>query len=321
MAFQDNSGDIIFDVVLTDEGRRRLARGDGTFNITKFALGDDEVNYELFDTTTGSAYQDLQILQTPVFEAFTNNTSNMSSMLMSIPRNNLLYLPVLKINESVDSDKTSLHSTEKAFLVAVDGNTENNNGSSALTSSVASDSDGELRQGFMRGFSTQKKSNYLRIDAGIDNSAVPPETNISDLFLDETQYTIELDNRLGSVISVDGSTRLRGSVDDDNIALYVVSAETDPKFVYVNRDTTTDSTQVIAGARSTYLEFRIASSIDLRQSDFLFDRLGTAKSNALLDEGGVNSSDIKFIDTLVKVTGISTGYSVDVPFRFVKLNQ
>ena len=69
MAFQDNSGDIIFDVVLTDEGRRRLAKGDGTFNITKFALGDDEVNYQLFDTTTGSAYQDLQILQTPVFEA------------------------------------------------------------------------------------------------------------------------------------------------------------------------------------------------------------------------------------------------------------
>ena len=41
MAFQDNSGDIIFDVVLTDEGRRRLARGDGSFNIVKFALGDD----------------------------------------------------------------------------------------------------------------------------------------------------------------------------------------------------------------------------------------------------------------------------------------
>ena len=49
MAFQDNSGDIIFDVVLTDEGRRRLARGDGSFNITKFALGDDEVNYTSID--------------------------------------------------------------------------------------------------------------------------------------------------------------------------------------------------------------------------------------------------------------------------------
>ncbi len=63
MGFQDNSGDIIFDVVLTDEGRRQLAKGDGSFKISKFKLGDDEINYELFDTTTGSAYQDLQILQ------------------------------------------------------------------------------------------------------------------------------------------------------------------------------------------------------------------------------------------------------------------
>jgi hypothetical protein len=320
MAFQDNSGDIIFDVVLTDEGRRRLAKGDGTFNITKFALGDDEVNYQLFDTTTGSAYQDLQILQTPVFEAFTNNTSNMSSMLMSIPRNNLLYLPILKINELVDGTSTSLHSASKAFLVAVDGNTETNNGSTVLTSSIAYNAAGKLNEGIMLGFSTQKNSNYLRVDAGIDNSAVPPETNISDLFLDETQYSIEMDNRLGSIIGRYGKNRLSpSSVDDDNIALYVVSAETDPGFVYVNRDITTDATQVIAGARSTYLEFRIASSIDLRQSDFLFDRLGG--TSTLLDEGGSNSSDIKHIDTLIKVTGLNTGYSVDVPFRFVKLNQ
>ena len=46
MAFLDNSGDIILDAVLTDTGRLRLAKGDGSFNITKFALGDDEINYE-----------------------------------------------------------------------------------------------------------------------------------------------------------------------------------------------------------------------------------------------------------------------------------
>ena len=47
MAFLDNSGDIILDAVLTDEGRRRLAMGDGSFRITKFALGDRdwETNY------------------------------------------------------------------------------------------------------------------------------------------------------------------------------------------------------------------------------------------------------------------------------------
>ena len=45
MGFQDNSGDIILDVVLTDEGRKRLAKADGSFEIVKFACGDDEINY------------------------------------------------------------------------------------------------------------------------------------------------------------------------------------------------------------------------------------------------------------------------------------
>jgi len=75
MGFLDNSGDIILDAVLTDAGRQRLAKADGTFKIVQFALGDDEINYGLYDKTnaSGSAYYDLSIMQTPVFEAFTNN--------------------------------------------------------------------------------------------------------------------------------------------------------------------------------------------------------------------------------------------------------
>ena len=41
MAFLDNSGDIILDAVITDTARFRLAKGDGSFKIAKFALGDD----------------------------------------------------------------------------------------------------------------------------------------------------------------------------------------------------------------------------------------------------------------------------------------
>ena len=69
MAFLDNSGDIILDATLTDVGRRRMA--DGTFSIIKFALGDDEIDYGLYelDHPSGSAYSDLQILQTPIFES------------------------------------------------------------------------------------------------------------------------------------------------------------------------------------------------------------------------------------------------------------
>jgi len=320
MAFQDNSGDIIFDVVLTDEGRRRLARGDGTFNIVKFALGDDEINYTLYDTTAATQNQDIQILQTPVFEAFTNNTSVMSSMLMSIPRNNLFYLPILKTNEVIDGTSTQFHGND-VFYVAVDGNTENNNGVSPGTTAIGYDSSGKIQTGVMLGFSTQKNSNYIRIDAGIDNSAVPPATNIADLFLNETQYSIEIDNRLGSIISKDGATRLSpASIDDDNIALYVVSDVTDPSFVFTNtsQESGAANGQVIEGARSTFLEFRIASSIDLRQSDFLFNRLGSTETYNGNISGG-NTTGLKTIDTLIKVTGLNTGYSIDLPIRFAKI--
>ena len=88
MSFLDNSGDIILDAVLTDAGRKRLARADGTFKIAKFALGDDEIDYSLYNynNTSGSAYYDLSLLQTPILEAFTNNTSILKSRLISLPQ-------------------------------------------------------------------------------------------------------------------------------------------------------------------------------------------------------------------------------------------
>ena len=74
MAFLDNSGDIILDAVLTDVGRQRLAKGDGSFRITKFALADDEIDYTLYRNgnstlgahPSGSAYYAIQIEQTPI---------------------------------------------------------------------------------------------------------------------------------------------------------------------------------------------------------------------------------------------------------------
>jgi len=101
MAFLDNSGDIILDAVLTDLGRKRMAEGD--FRITQFALGDDEIDYSLYDANhpSGSAYFDLEILQTPVFEAFTRGNANINYGLLTFDGNaDILYLPSMAINES-----------------------------------------------------------------------------------------------------------------------------------------------------------------------------------------------------------------------------
>mgnify|MGYP003342702769 CR=1 FL=1 len=90
MAFLDNSGDIILDAVLTDEGRTRLANGQGIekgmFRVVKFALGDDEIDYNLYEpnNVNGSQYSDLSILKTPIFEASTKSTAGLRSKLFSI---------------------------------------------------------------------------------------------------------------------------------------------------------------------------------------------------------------------------------------------
>ena len=56
MAYLDNT-EITVDAILTKKGREKLAAGDG-LNITKFALGDDEVDYTLYEPAhpKGSAY-------------------------------------------------------------------------------------------------------------------------------------------------------------------------------------------------------------------------------------------------------------------------
>ena len=107
MAFLDNSGDIILDAVLTDAGRQRMARGE--FRIVKFAFGDEEINYKLFNANhpSGSAFSDLQIMQTPVLEAFTNNTSLMKTKLLSINRNNILYMPLFRVNTKLQTPVSS----------------------------------------------------------------------------------------------------------------------------------------------------------------------------------------------------------------------
>ena len=128
----------------------------------------------------------------------------------------------------------------------------------------------------------------------------------------ETQYVIEIDNRFGSIYSADGSTAAATSyIDDDNLASYYLTLDSNPSFVSMNTDTSVvTAQQVIQGARGTIIEFKIKSSVDLESSTYLFTKLGSTKT--------VESVSCRVIDTFVRVTGQRTGYRVDIPVRFVK---
>jgi len=305
MAFLDNSGDIILDAVLTDTGRFRLAKGDGSFRIAKFAIGDDEINYELYNKNhaSGSAYYDLEILQTPSLEAFTNNTSMLKHRLISIPRTNLLYLPVTKLNvkEARQRSDTGGH------VVCVDKETEND----------AAIVDGVKQAGTLFG-ENPKSGDYIRVDQGLDTTEIPPSFNL-DSDLVETQYIIQIDNRFGNLVSITGNRAKVSFIDDDNVASYYLSLGTDQEYVRENteREAATGS-QVISGPRGTMLLFKIQSSIELNSSTYLFEKLGdltSAESTApALDSNG----QVYLIDSIVRVVGATTGFALDIPVRFVK---
>jgi hypothetical protein len=306
MAFLDNSGDIILDAVLTDTGRLRLARGDGSFRIAKFALGDDEIDYGKYDSSnpSGSSYYDLDIMKTPVFEAFTNNTSTMQSKLISISRTNLLYLPIIMLNTRDPSNAT--YTTLNTFLVSVDNTT-----STALT-------DIDPSTGILLGDQVTNSSNSIRLDQGLDTIKLSA-TNPIDADLKETQYIIEMDNRFGSLASKTGVAADVSFVDDDNIASYFLSqgATTAGFITNLPRDTgdTQEANQIITGPRGTSLELKIQTSIDLQGSVYLFETLG---STMLIPDADGADQTYRTIDTTIKVTGATTGYRIDVPVRFVK---
>jgi hypothetical protein len=315
MAFLDNSGDIILDVVLTDEGRKRLAQGDGSFKIDKYAFGDDEINYALYNTSAASGQEDLQILQTPILESFTNNMSSMKSTLINLSRNDHLYLPVLKLN-NVAASQNYQFSSPAMFMVAVDLNTQDNSATQATPTSVALDPSTVLhRDGFLKGATPNQGGTVIRVDAGVDNTSMPASVPLTNPQLRETSYEIKIDNRLGSIISKAGTIVQPVELDDDYVATYVVGGGGVLAFVSTNNETQTLATEVIAGARSTILEFKIASSQNLRSSFHLFNMIG---SDGTMASPASSTQAIKFIDSVVRVTGQLTGYSIDIPVRFVK---
>ena len=322
MAFLDNSGDIILDAVLTDLGRKRLAQGNGSFRVSKFALSDDEIDYGLYDKSnaSGSAWYDINILQTPVLEAFTNNMSSMKSRLLSITRNDLLYLPVIKVFNQGDS---ALNSTFSNYMVLVDETTVN-----ALTTD-----NNVLDAGILNGFQPQNGNRVVKSDQGLNSSELSRDEVISQDLL-ETQYFVQIDNRLGSlagsamgegssapfVVPVPGGSPQVSfnptSIDDDNIATYVFTSGDNSGVV---SNIAVGAASDIAGPRGTRVSLKIMSSLNVRTSTFLFNQLGT-QGVSLITSGTktLAAADYKFIDSTLRISGVTTGYTLDIPIRFVK---
>ena len=97
MGFLDNTS-ITVDAILTKKGRELLARGQNEFKVTKFALADDEIDYNLYDTThpNGSNFYGAVIENMPLLEAFVDENQLMRYKLTTLPKETAK-LPILEL--------------------------------------------------------------------------------------------------------------------------------------------------------------------------------------------------------------------------------
>ena len=106
MGYLDNTT-ITVDAILTKKGREKLASGQ-SLNITQFALGDDEIDYALYDAAhpKGSAFYDASIKATPILEASPDETQVLKYKLVTLPKNTTK-IPQVSLNVTTVAARTT----------------------------------------------------------------------------------------------------------------------------------------------------------------------------------------------------------------------
>jgi len=334
MAFLDNSGDIILDAVLTDVGRKRMAQGD--FKISKFAIGDDEIDYGLYNKNhpSGSAYYDLEILQTPVLEAFTQNNANINYGLMSFTKQNLLYLPTAKINNKMDE---AVRLSSNGVIFVHNGGTAPSDGTS-LTTALETDLSAADSKSVLNSNSTSK---CILIETGIDDSSINPtsaeqSSKILSNGLADNTFRVAYDRRFIDSISgpTSGTTFTNSGGVEGVLTLFLTEDSalgTDTLVENYNSaevlgilntvykdgdgtDRTDTNASVIAGPRSTFTALNITPKSGLKD-DGSFTKFGKTGQTV---GGAISGKTYDFLDTIVYINGASTNVSIQIPIRIIQ---
>jgi len=331
MAFLDNSGDIILDAVLTDTGRKRLS--EGNFQIRKFALGDDEIQYNLYDKDhpSGSAYYDLEILQTPVETAHTK-ASNIHYGLLSLTNRNILYMPSLVLNEKTD---VSIVKYNKVLYLAVNQQT-----ATKITNSSNIDSKYVLQA------NQSTPARGIVIESGIDSTEIKGTPTNRAAYLQATNlmdesYLVTVDNRFINNVWGPGTqaTFSNNSTGDSSINFgplqpsrdrvasrqmsnyvqYTARGTGDLVFYYGTLGSNTDTNiSAINGPRSTVTKLNLNVYEELRsesdgtRSD-LWSKYGQLTQN-VFSTGQLYD----ILDTFVQVAGSNTNAGIQIPVRLIR---
>jgi hypothetical protein len=338
MAFLDNSGDIILDAVLTDEGRRRMARGN--FNIVKFALGDDEIDYSLYNKThpSGSAFFDLEILQTPIFEAGTQINAGINYGLLSNTSTDLLYLPVLKVNE-----KTNLNSFGVNNSIRYNGvfHVRDTSGDPSGSVNIVDNLNGTVTRS-LRG-TADSSGPYVLLETGLDTTEINGDESSRNTYLVrgsgtsliDSSFLIFFDTRLfagvdgltststfetpsagnfSANLSLQGGANASFDLGIENYGCVTVNGINDTVYYYSTSD---DGTQysAIQGPRASAVAFAPI----INNLNTLYTLYGNTSVNG--STIGLTSGTLyDYIDTTIYVQGTLTQTTMQVPIRIIRFS-
>ena len=132
-----NNTIVTVDAILTTKGRELLAKNDGSFRITQFALADDEIDYTLYNPNnpSGSAYYGQAIENMPLLEAFPETTQTMKYKLVTLPRGTAR-LPILSVPPSISLPQGASQVISPQTLNYLGGNTVETSGYTFTISDV-----------------------------------------------------------------------------------------------------------------------------------------------------------------------------------------
>ena len=334
MGFLDNSGDIILDAVLTDVGRKRMA--EGGFRIVKFALGDDEVDYSLYNPNhpSGSAYYDLEILQAPVMEAATKQASSIKYGLLSITRTDLVYMPTLQVNEKLEGK--SLVKEGGVYYLAANAATHEN-----LLSNNANKSNRFLQP------NTNSPTFAIVVETGIatnerQSTLENRNASIVQTGLLDVNFEVKFDNRfiagprtiVGGKLANDSDNNLQMRLDTfavqsgvsslDFIENYstAMSRGIPNEIARRGNSATGNNFSQFEGPRGAVTALTFSPSLEVNAEGTtvpsfytLYGRTGQSASSLSL--GGSSNYDV--IDSTVYVRGLASGAQLQIPLRIIRL--
>tara|TARA_R100000278_G_scaffold58529_1_gene48093 strand:- start:2408 stop:3424 length:1017 start_codon:yes stop_codon:yes gene_type:complete len=334
MAFQDSAGGIIIDAALTDLGRKYMAQGK--FKVVKFALGDDEINYEFVTKASGTSSATIDdSLLPPVLEAFGSQEANITHGLLNLRRPDILYIPILKTNDKVDSS-VKQHSDGYYYLSV-------NKTTTRKLKEDLQDSNKILNQ-------ANYEQNKILIESGIE---IPSEfvaaelvptvenknTYILNLGLYDKYVLAYADSKLiknllvspsNSIFKNDANNNLKQNFGplqkaikislpkiDDTYEVYKITM-TDNKIYQYSSAAHSEKYSAFDGPRASIagLNFELIPELlnePTGDGNHRYSFLGNT-SNDLFGSGNLYD----FIDTTIYIQGLSTNYRLSIPLRIVR---